>query len=1256
MAVTLASLLVDVRTNVDKALHDLDRVDGKVNKTSRVAKAAAKTTGVAVVAGIGASIKSFIDFDYKMNESLAIMGDLSAGMKRDMEGAARDVAKTTTFSAAQAAESYFFLASAGLDASASMKALPVVAKFAQAGMFDMATATDLLTDAQSALGLTIRDDAVKNMENMVRVSDVLAKANVLSNATVEQFSESLTNKAGAALRLLNKDVEEGVAVLAAFADQGVKGEEAGEKLNIVLRDLQTSALKNKEEFKEFGISVYDSEGNMRNMAEIIGDLEGALKGMSDEEVRATLMTLGFQDRSVAALQQLLGTSDAIARYEAELRNAGGTTEEIANKQLESFKNRLILAKNRVMDMALTVGQFLVPKLFDAADALGTLVGWISGKFATGFKFARDIVGEVQAAFGALSGDYGVAGFATIMDNILGGSGRWTDFFTTLGETILQLRDWFGQATQFVRDNWQPAMEAVGDFIERHVNPAVSALLDFLKPVGDFIQRNLTPILVVLGGAIGGVLLGALGSLVAFLGGALFSGLVGLVGLIVGPLIGAVTALVAVLASPVAIIAALVAGVIYAYKNFEGFRNVVDGVVDWIGDTLVPAFQSMADWFLGTGGPAIVDFAQMVFRWMQKVADWFLNVGIPAVVNFAKTVHEWFSNSIMPIVREVGGFIIDILSQVVGWVMANWPLISEAFSKVFGIVKDLLTDFMMVLGVVLAALKLAFDLMMVALSYFVETFKAIWRAFGDNIIALIQIAWDLITGIIQAALNVIMGIVQFVMAIFTGNWSAAWDAVKQIFSGIWDGITSGLSAALDIMIQVLDGALSTLRLAWDNAWNVMKATFEGIVTVITTVWNGIKGAFAEPINWVIRNVINKFIDAINWVADKIPGVDFNLNHVDMVAVADKPGATLHRGGVFGDERDDSRAGRTGPLRSDEGFALLQRGEGVLPVEVMRVLGRDGFDKLRQGQLDAFRQPETGGIFGDLWDATGGKLVSAVAKAARAAAAYAAEQMMKPAFGLLDRMLGMFPGGWPEIAQGGVRGLGDNILDWIKGVEDDADARIPPELGVGAGWKKQWEAVSNQFPWARLTSGVRSGSRWHEEGRAIDIAGRGRNDRDGMLLIAKWIRDNYRDSKQLVFSPLGGKQLRNGEDYLYTGKTRDTHFDHVHWAMGRGGVVTRPTRILAGEAGEPEGVLPLSAFLNPMIQRLDALRSAIVGEPAFGGGGGVGGRRGQQGITAREMEELVERLLDGARPNVHVDADLSAETDPVLVGAELAWRLR
>ncbi|KKL63122.1 hypothetical protein LCGC14_2178230, partial [marine sediment metagenome] len=224
------------------------------------------------IVAVGAvSIKAFADFDDAMVQSIAIMGDVSDAMRHKMEEAAKDVARTTTFSAKKAAESYFFLASAGLDAKQSIAALPQVAIFAQAGMFNMATATDLATDAQSALGLTV-DDAQQNLINLTRVTDVLVKANTLANASVIQFSESLTREAGAALKVFKIDIEEGVAVLAAFADQGVKAQLSGTGLARILRLLTAAATKHKDELAGLNVEVFDSTGKIRNLADVIFDM------------------------------------------------------------------------------------------------------------------------------------------------------------------------------------------------------------------------------------------------------------------------------------------------------------------------------------------------------------------------------------------------------------------------------------------------------------------------------------------------------------------------------------------------------------------------------------------------------------------------------------------------------------------------------------------------------------------------------------------------------------------------------------------------------------------------------------------------------------------------------------------------------------------------------------------------------------------------------------------------------------------------
>ena len=361
----LGTLFVVLTANSTKLITGMKQAQASVatNSAAMLAGAKAMAAGVTgALAAIGAmSIIQFAKFDSAMTKSLAIMGDVSDGMRAEMESTARMLAKETTTSAAKAAEAYFFLASAGLSAEQSIAALGRVNQFAIAGAFDMATATDLLTDAQSALGLTVGDTA-ENMKNMTRVSDVLVKANTLANATVEQFSSALTREAGAALKSFKIDVEEGAAVLAAFADQGVKGEIAGTSLSRILRLMTSAAVNNSDAYREMGVSVFNAEGNIRNMADIVGDLESALGDLSDEQRTMALESLGFQARVQGVILPLMGTSGAIRNYERELRKAGGTTDEVANKQLKSFSAQMKILWNNINDVFITIGEQLAPVL------------------------------------------------------------------------------------------------------------------------------------------------------------------------------------------------------------------------------------------------------------------------------------------------------------------------------------------------------------------------------------------------------------------------------------------------------------------------------------------------------------------------------------------------------------------------------------------------------------------------------------------------------------------------------------------------------------------------------------------------------------------------------------------------------------------------------------------------------------------------------------------------------------------------------
>ncbi|GAG86841.1 unnamed protein product, partial [marine sediment metagenome] len=300
-------------------------------------------------------------FDEAMTRSLAIMSNVSSAMREKMAATAKQLSTETTFAAKELAEAYYFLASAGMSAEQSISALAPVARFAQAGTFDLALATDLLTDAQTALGLSTKD-VIQNEKNLIRVSDVLVGANTLANASVLQFSEALTNKAAAALVNLNKEVEEGVAVLAAYADKGVKGRIAGTRLTMMLNGLFAATRENKEAWDEAGISLWEADGSMRSIADIIQDMEVYLGTMTVKQREATLATLGFNIKTKDSILTLMGSSEKIREWTKNLYEMRGITKEVADKQLEAFNAQLTLLKNTVIGAAISIGQTLAPML------------------------------------------------------------------------------------------------------------------------------------------------------------------------------------------------------------------------------------------------------------------------------------------------------------------------------------------------------------------------------------------------------------------------------------------------------------------------------------------------------------------------------------------------------------------------------------------------------------------------------------------------------------------------------------------------------------------------------------------------------------------------------------------------------------------------------------------------------------------------------------------------------------------------------
>lgn len=351
------------------------------------------------------AIKGFAEFDDAMTRSMAIMGGVSKEMRDKLVKGAEDVAKTTKFSATQAAEGYYFLAAAGLSASAALKALPVVARFATNAHIGMAEASDKLVDSLNAVGLASIDPE-KNMQGMIRVSNVLTRAAMDTNVSINDLASSLSGPLGGAIRQYGLDVETAAAALEALGAQGIKGKAAGTALSIVIRELGIDAKKNFKAFKENGIEVFDNNGNFKNFIDIIGDIEKRLKGVSHLEKIDVLQKLGFTKKNIGFIQSFLGLTEKMKGFESANKQANYEQKLFADN-MKSFANQMAIVKNSLQIVANKIGEDLAPSLLSLGKNAVKVAEWFKQlpegvrKAIEGFAAFLAIGGPVAFLFGNL---------------------------------------------------------------------------------------------------------------------------------------------------------------------------------------------------------------------------------------------------------------------------------------------------------------------------------------------------------------------------------------------------------------------------------------------------------------------------------------------------------------------------------------------------------------------------------------------------------------------------------------------------------------------------------------------------------------------------------------------------------------------------------------------------------------------------------------------------------------------------------------
>lgn len=335
-----------------------------------------------VTAGITAlgtaAVTTAANFESSMSQVQATMGITKDSMSEvngqsvntmdALTDLAKEMGETTAFSATECAEALNHLALAGYDTQEMMDTLPTVLNLAAAGDMELAEASDMVTDAMSALGMETSDAGV--------MVDQMAKTASSTNTSVAQLGEGIL-KIGATARNVKGGTAELNTALGILANNGIKGAEGGTHLRNVILSLQEGCEDGAIAVGDMSVQVYDAEGNMRSLNDILGDMNTAMDGMTAEE-KNNIISKIFNKTDLASVNALLAnTGDTWDELQNSITNSAGAAQQMADTQLDNLQGQLTLLKSALEGLAISIGEILMPYIKSIVTHIQSFVDWLN---------------------------------------------------------------------------------------------------------------------------------------------------------------------------------------------------------------------------------------------------------------------------------------------------------------------------------------------------------------------------------------------------------------------------------------------------------------------------------------------------------------------------------------------------------------------------------------------------------------------------------------------------------------------------------------------------------------------------------------------------------------------------------------------------------------------------------------------------------------------------------------------------------------
>jgi TP901 family phage tail tape measure protein len=814
------------------------------------------------IAGLGvAAVKTTADFDSEMSKVSAISGATGTDLDK-LRGKAREMGAKTKFSASEAAQGMQYMAMAGWKTQDMMDGLEGIMNLAAASGEDLASTSDIVTDALTAFGLSAKDSS--------HFSDILAAASSNANTNVSMMGETF-KYAAPVLGSLGYTAEDAALAIGLMANAGIKSSQAGTSLRGAITNLAKPTDTVAAAMDKYGISLTDSSGKMLSLRELMEQLRQKLGGLSEAEQAQAAAALFGKEAMSGMLAIINGSDKDFEKLAGAIDNCDGSSEKMANTMNDNLQGQITILMSQLQELAISFGEILMPKIRDIVTHIQNFVDKLNA-MDEGQKETILRIGMFVAALAPMLMGLGkVITFSANVSRALG----------TLSAGLVKAGGFSGVFTKALGLITSPAAIVVG------VIAAITAVIIHLWNTNEDFRNTITAIWQKIKDAFTTFAAGISERLSAL--GITFSDVTSAIKTIWDGFCNLLAPVLEAAFSTIAIALQTAFNVILGI--WDVFSAVFSG--DWSGawEAIKGIFSSIWD--------GLKEYFSTIIGAVKGVADVFLGwfgTNWETVWNGVKTFFEGIWNGISSffegIWNGISTFCTTVWNGIVTNVTAFCTTVHDTISTIFNAVKDVVSNvWETIKNVVQVAIMFIVEVIKAAFELITVPFRFIWENCRDTIISV----WETIKSAVQTAINFVKdNIITPVMNAISTTITTVWNAIQTTFTTVINAIKSAVQTAWNFMknsviTPVMNGIKTVITTVWNaiktavqTVVNAIKTTvqtvFNAVKTTVTTIWNAIKTGTSTAWNAVKTAVTTPINAAKSAVTSAINGIKSTISSV------------------------------------------------------------------------------------------------------------------------------------------------------------------------------------------------------------------------------------------------------------------------------------------------------------------------------------------------------------------------------------------